>query len=478
MTPEEFAKSIKSKYPQYAQIPDAELTQKMLAKYPQYRSQVTSTVSAAPPKWSLQDLEGRAMTMRDWIINKLPTIGGTVGGIIGGASGAETGPGLVATGALGAAAGAGLGEDARQTLTEHLHPEDKKMTPTESLVGMGKQALEQGGAELIGGAVASKLAPTFEKTLNNLFFAGDLGPSAAKFGEPSDLHLVMPEILLQEKETPAKTVGGFLNVLSKSKQKIADEVNTAMLYKVAGPKGTQIPLGAAEADVTPIADNIRNLIRDNPQWEKYNPEKVSAIKKRIDTFYSKPETFKILDRRRMDLGKELNRFYALGKDKTGAAQALYLAQHPEFEIDKAEADAIRDVIYPAMDKAAGKPAGYFENLQRKRGALMSIEDQTMEHAKDLENRMRKARAAPWRDTGHAYVSERGKIGLYTRLTHLGPPDVMKEADKRVGRAFGRTVGSRAAKAASSPVGKEVLVLPLRLLANPAMPLTPEDTAKQ
>jgi hypothetical protein len=37
---EEFAQTIKKKYPVYAKIPDAELTGKILAKYPQYRKQI------------------------------------------------------------------------------------------------------------------------------------------------------------------------------------------------------------------------------------------------------------------------------------------------------------------------------------------------------------------------------------------------------------------------------------------------------
>ena len=58
-----------------------------------------ATVSAAPPKWSIPWLEGRAMTLRDQIVNQLPTVGGILGGIIGGGAGAETGPGAIATGA-------------------------------------------------------------------------------------------------------------------------------------------------------------------------------------------------------------------------------------------------------------------------------------------------------------------------------------------------------------------------------------------
>src|SRR5438552_11786498 len=40
MTVPEFAASIKTKYPQYSQIDDQELTNRMLAKYPMYRDKV------------------------------------------------------------------------------------------------------------------------------------------------------------------------------------------------------------------------------------------------------------------------------------------------------------------------------------------------------------------------------------------------------------------------------------------------------
>ncbi len=43
LTPEQFAQSIKAKYPDYASVPDAELAAKMLEKYPEYRSKVKTT---------------------------------------------------------------------------------------------------------------------------------------------------------------------------------------------------------------------------------------------------------------------------------------------------------------------------------------------------------------------------------------------------------------------------------------------------
>ena len=54
MTPEEFAKQIKTKYPQYADVDDTVLTNKVLQKYPQYQSKVqgASVVEPAAPTYS------------------------------------------------------------------------------------------------------------------------------------------------------------------------------------------------------------------------------------------------------------------------------------------------------------------------------------------------------------------------------------------------------------------------------------------
>ena len=116
-------------------------------------SKSAATVSASPSPFSLEGVKGRLMTARDKAVNLLPTIGGTVGGLIGGAAGFESGPGAVLAAGAGAAAGGGAGEAARQGLTEHFHPEDKKMTPKEAATGIGKQALEQGGVKLLGKAL-------------------------------------------------------------------------------------------------------------------------------------------------------------------------------------------------------------------------------------------------------------------------------------------------------------------------------------
>jgi hypothetical protein len=419
------------------------------------------SVGASPKTGSWPWVKSEAMTLRDKAIGLLPTVGGVLGGIAGGGAGLETGPGAVATAALGAGAGGVAGESARQALTEHFHPEDKKMTPSEAMKGIAKEGAGQAIGEATGQTMGRWFRPTLESSINKLWFAANLGPK-------TDLDAVMPEILATEKTASAKTVGDFVNVVEGAKKKIAAEVDTALMNKVQ-VKGVKAPVsvGSVSADVTPIADQIQNVALQHPSDALANPAKAAAVKNRIAKLYSTPKTYAWLNDRRTVLNRELNRFYAM---KTPEAQAQYLFQHPEFEIDKAEADAIRDVVYPQMDKAAGKPAGYFEKLQRKRGALMSIEDQTREHVDSLAAKSKKAKGAPLTDPIRAYGSTSGHGGFTTRVgALLGAANPEKTANKQVARAFEHSPKAKVGKILGTRPGMEVMSLPIRELFAPDEP---------
>lgn len=133
-------------------------------------------------------------TGKGWLragLDVLPTAGGVVGGILGAGAGLETGPGAIATGAAGAAAGGGLGEDVRQALTEEFFPLDSRMTPKESAEAMGKQAAAQGTLEAGGRVAGLALRPAtkyFEKTALATKASGiPLLPSEAVHEDPSFL---------------------------------------------------------------------------------------------------------------------------------------------------------------------------------------------------------------------------------------------------------------------------------------------------
>jgi len=67
MTPEQFAEKVKSKYPQYANVDNGVLVQKMLEKYPQYQSHVSGFSTQTPeevekPGFFSQEITGGADT--------------------------------------------------------------------------------------------------------------------------------------------------------------------------------------------------------------------------------------------------------------------------------------------------------------------------------------------------------------------------------------------------------------------------------
>lgn len=76
MTPQEFAAKIKAKYPQYKNVDDAELTQKVIAKYPVYASQIKTPEA---PKTDVLQKTGN-------IVNKIfpgKQVGEAIGTLVG-----------------------------------------------------------------------------------------------------------------------------------------------------------------------------------------------------------------------------------------------------------------------------------------------------------------------------------------------------------------------------------------------------------
>ena len=170
------------------------------------------TMGAQASPWSWSGIKDAAMGMRDKVINQLPTVGGVVGGLIGAGGGIESGPGALLTGTAGAAAGGGLGETVRQALTEHFHPEDAKMTPSEAATGIAKSAAEQGGSEMFGRGVGNIIRPA--TAIDKLAYVGDMHPKAVQ--------QALDELKATERIPGNKvtTVGDYMNVLKGTKQRV------------------------------------------------------------------------------------------------------------------------------------------------------------------------------------------------------------------------------------------------------------------
>ncbi len=107
-------------------------------------------------------------------LDLLPTAGGIAGGLVGGGAGLETGPGALVTGAIGAAAGGGLGEDVKQVGEKAIFHEGPK-TGTEAAKRIALQAGLQGANELTGRAAGKVIGPAVK-------YFGDTASASSKAG--------------------------------------------------------------------------------------------------------------------------------------------------------------------------------------------------------------------------------------------------------------------------------------------------------
>jgi len=420
------------------------------------------SVGAAPDPWSWAGIKSRAMTLRDQTINQLPTVGGIVGGLVGAGGGIETGPGALLTGTAGAAAGGGLGEDLRQSLNEYFHPEDRKMTPGEAASNIAGQTAAQGASEFVGRGIGNIFRPA--TAVDKLSNVGNMHPRRVEGA--------LDELLKTERMPGNKvlTREDYKNVLSQTKKRLHNEVTDSLSapVPVPGVRGGA-PLGSTPADPTPISDAIYDLMTKHPSNLRWNPSLMRAWSNRASEWMSQPVSYADMFDRRQVLNEGLNRYEAL----TAGEKALYAAQHPEIALEKAEADAIRDVIYPKMDAAAGKPTGYFADLQKRYGSVIETARNSGVNIEDVEKSgaVKRGGGLAERMSGSTYMTGGGKPGFALHRIHrLGlAPRPEAALDKSVKSAFGHSLATKAGKAISSNPSAELMALPLREIANPAPP---------
>ncbi len=437
-----------------------------------------ATVSAAPARGSIPWLKQQALGLVERTSRYLPTVGGAAGGVAGGALAT---PADVATGPLGTAAGAAagsyvggaMGEAARQGLL-HLAGLDNEPENWEQRAGRMADAGDWNAvSELVGQGAGRMLRPTLSRSLAKLYYAGGL-----KAHDNGALESVFEDIARTEKlmGNKATTVGGFLNVLNQAKRNIGNEVDTELLSKVKRG-GKLIALGDAEIVPMQVADRLTALTTAHPSEAELNPAGLKMFKDRA-LLYQKLRSFKWLTDRRTVLNDHLAGLYEMAPGE----QRLYLNEHPELAADKVEADAIRDTIYPEMDRYSAKPPGTTAKLQQRRGAIMGLSATVQKHLDKLQVASKKIAGAPLLERGNisAYATGAGRPGLSAhRLTSLiHTPNPERSAGQRVAAAFGHTAGAKVAGALSNPTGMEVMSFPLRYLATPDAPPEEQDEETQ
>lgn len=159
----QFAARIKAKYPDYAQVPDAELVQRIVTKYPQYQS----AVDLGQPGVSKPQIEMEESTAPKVVraaTGVLPAAGAIAGG-------AAASPGVVTT-AVGSGLGAAAGEQARLLANRALFGNEE--TSPISKEGLERTAVEGGVTAATGLALggAQKLAENLPGTKSYMAKAG------------------------------------------------------------------------------------------------------------------------------------------------------------------------------------------------------------------------------------------------------------------------------------------------------------------
>jgi hypothetical protein len=447
----------------------------ILGQIKQRRSKPVASVSATPSPFSLPGIKNKVLTARDWAVDQLPAVGGglvggilgggtardwaldqlpaaggLVGGILGGGTGIETGPGALGTAALGAAAGGGLGEDLRQVLTEKFHPENKRMGPIESGASMARQAGLQAANE-VGGRVPGRIVSRFLRPV------ADMLPALQKYpilkgifavgegrGAQAAEHLTAAAANKQGAGVALEAISNTIDDISKELEKLPanqrnvqgflDAVNARKTDMNAESGASMMPIAGVITVPDGIARNIKNLARSYMGKTAEGRAQSNYLMKRAQEFEGKEWTFGELDQLRTDLSSQL------AKHRVKGSVAKYTAEKGDMDlaVDNAILQGLRDTIYPEMDRAAGKPAGYFESLKGRQSSLITLQEILEKRIRDLTGSQAvsevTSRFGSENISLSAHAGSLPRAGIYGIREAFSPTRELETASKHVAKA--------------------------------------------
>jgi hypothetical protein len=225
-----------------------------------------------------------------------------------------------------------------------------------TVAGRAAAGAAEGG---LGGAVASavrEVAPTDPKRM----VVQALKPRATHTGFEPALDRAMPEIKATGREING--VDDLLTATQEAKKRIWEQYE-----QLAGPMRRM----GATVDLTPVAEAIgqsipRKVLLENPAAAKRLGKLASVYRQR----FSIQDVEQLLK----ETNAELDGFYA----KYPGAKRSALTSNPEIAHTVAQAEALRKVLYSALD-GAGEGAAARE-LKQRYGALMSVEEEVYRRA--------------------------------------------------------------------------------------------------
>lgn len=270
--------------------------------------------------------------------------------------------------------GAGLGEQTAGFLKE-LGPLYEHLKSGAGVTDSDRQQAIHGGAglttevlSLLWGAKKPEVIPG-ESSANRV--------ATATGAYPSDIAPVMGDL---EKSAKANGKPADARGLIKTTQ----DALTANKAEFDAALNAPSPAGILrDKKVVPIdiSDAIKKKI--TPEMA-HDPEgrKMAAALQNASVAYQHPWRLGEIYERMQRYNKELRAYY--GKAET--AQAADVKTKVDVMVKKAFVDTAKDILYPEMDNAEGKPSGYFRDLQQRQGHLQTIKDAANHTVEELERK--------------------------------------------------------------------------------------------
>ncbi len=277
---------------------------------------------------------------------------------------------------------------------------------------------------------------------NKIAFAADVPESmnAAK-----DLKAVLPDLDKAATGKAPQTVGELLQTVKQAKNQMNTESGLAMQT-----------LRGKEFVPTGIADSIKSRITSDMTMRPEGRQMQSALMKAAKDF-EKPWSYEQLDAARMRAQQRLRAYYKKGT----SGQYADTKTDTSVIVDKEIARGVQEIVYPAMDQAAGKPSGYFGNLKRRQGTLIQLEEAVDDQVKSLATRTAKIKGSPRFSSenvsAYGHPASTPGLSIHKLQNVIVRPNPAAAANRAVARSFsGRPIPTAAIW--SLPV-RELLLLP-------------------
>jgi len=455
LTRKQFAAKVKEKYPQYAQVPDDQLVDAVVAKYPSYGNNIMDLKGTPPGEIStgphgmdavragLYQTISPVNRIRDFITKNLDTAGGVVGGGIG----------TLAGGPWGGVFGAGLGGATGRSLTQLINTAQGKpmASSTDAAKDIALGGGEQGLMEL-GGLGISKLGNLLKPTGREAFLAyatrsGELGP---------EIKTVLPDLdKMASRVGKPKNVEEFGKLVHATERELNQEFNAALF-----------PIAQQPTVAHSVAQSIRAQITPNMAKTEEGRAMSRYLTKRALEFDRGTWTIGELNRERELITKRLNAWHeALSNGQVTAAKA-----HANIAADTAAEQGLKDLLYNAADQSGVKPPGYFKALKQRQSALISLSGSTEKAGEKLTKASLERQGAPLSEKIHIRSYLHPQSGVPGGVAGVSPSaftDPLKQANKAIAKGFpsgARSVSNAARKVAAKATSiPDVNALPLRAL---------------